>query len=259
MIILISTIQLPLNNLIGKFNRLKDKQSPNKKKRHHHTLSYTSPVTRTSESNNEPLSLKDISRCHSLTPSRCVTPARHSHSPGQNSLTAPAAMNKAKDNDNSKSSTVLDDKNTTTTNNTNVSPNNDNNAKQQLEPKKQQQQQQHHFSSTNIIGNNSNSTQFIKHNTSAASSLNIAHINGAAAQKSLNNGGAMNNYSLRTSFCREQATVRSSSNISHSTRITKMLLIVSFCFIILNSPYRAAMLISHIHMSFRGTFTLYFI
>lgn len=189
-----------------------------------------------------------------------MTPARHSHSPGHNSLTAPAAMNKVVNaNDNSKSSTVLDDKNTTTTNNTNTSPNNDSNAKQQqqqLEPKKQQQPQ-HHFSSTNIIRNNSNSTQFIKHNTSAASSLNIAHINGAGAQKSPNNGGAMNNYSLRTSFCREQATVRSSSNISHSTRITKMLLIVSFCFIILNSPYRAAMLISHIHMLLRGTF--YFI
>lgn len=158
-------------------------------------------------------------------------------------------------NDKSKSSTVLDDKNTT--NNSNDSSTKQ--QQQQLEAKKQQQQQrpQHHFSSTNIIRNNSNSTPFIKHNTSAASSLNIAHINGGAVQKSLNNGGAMNNYSLRTSFCREQATVRSSSNISHSTRITKMLLIVSFSFIILNSPYRAAMLISHIHMLLRGTFTLY--
>lgn len=207
-------------------------------------MSYTSPVTRTSESNNEPLSLKDISRCNSLTPSRCVTPARHSHShshsPGHTSLNAP--LNTITSNN---KSTVLDDKNTTTTSTT-VANNNDTKQqqRQQLDPKKQ-----HHFSTTNIISNNSNSSHLIRHNTSAASSLNIANSNGASVAAK---NGAVNNYNMGASFYKEQATVRTSSNISHSTRITKMLLIVSFCFILLNSPYRAAMLISHIHMLLRG-------
>jgi hypothetical protein len=51
------------------------------------------------------------------------------------------------------------------------------------------------------------------------------------------------------SFSKEISTRNNSACVSNnSTRITKILLIVSFSFIILNSPYRVACIITHIHM-----------
>lgn len=175
---------------------------------------------------------KDVSFCNSLSQSRCCTPARLS----QQYQSTPMHHNHQ--------NTILADN----ISKPNKVPVHYHSTNQLATPQIGQNNHNHKHRKSSP----SDSLKYSKNDSKYSSQLGVTINLGQSRSE------------VRPSFCKENSSVRATStNVSNSTRITKMLLIVSFCFIILNSPYRAAILISQIHMLIRGVkinhFSLIFI
>lgn len=68
-----------------------------------------------------------------------------------------------------------------------------------------------------------------------------------SSDKTSMSGGENDSLTKRSCSTRTNPSQRDKTNLSNSTRITKTLVIVSFCFILLNSPYRTYQVITAIH------------